>query len=107
MNKLLLKSISEKDLQLGLIQAATVLGWTVHAERPAQTSNGWRTPIQGYPGFPDLVLVRDRILFVELKSEAGKLSQSQTDWQERLKAANGDYRLLRPSDIDNFLKELE
>lgn len=50
--------------------------------------------MQGHPGFPDLVLARNgEVLFVELKSEKGKLSPEQRDW---LAHTNG--RLWRPAD---------
>lgn len=75
----------EEELQNKIIEVAKIYGWLVHAERPARTSKGYRTPIQGDTGFPDLVLTRNKdILFVECKSEKGKLSDAQKIWLTEL-----------------------
>lgn len=39
-------------------------------------------------GFPDLVLVRETILFVELKTNTGKLTQDQATWLSLLAHTN-------------------
>ena len=63
--------MTERELQGAIIDAARLLGWRVCHFRPARTLNGWRTPIEGHPGFPDLVLLRPpRLIFAELR-EAG------------------------------------
>ncbi len=78
--------ISEADLQNAVIELAMVRGWKVCHFRPAQNSSGrWATPIQGHPGFPDMVLARKGVvMFVELKSDAGKLTRDQQEWLEAL-----------------------
>ena len=48
-----------------VVDLARTLGWRVYHTYDSRRSQ---------PGFPDLVLVRERILFLELKSETGKLS---------------------------------
>lgn len=48
--------------------------------------NGWtwwhdNDSVRNHPGFPDLVLVRDRsLVFAELKTETGRLSGEQRAW---------------------------
>lgn len=97
---------SEANFQLKVIQLARIGGWMVHAERPARTAKGWRTPIQGDPGFPDLVLVRKgKVLFVELKSDNGLTSEAQQNWW-RAFLGNGMYQLWRPKDWDEIIKIL-
>lgn len=49
-------------------------------------------------GFPDLCLVRERVIWVELKSERGKLSERQMEWLETLKAAGAETYVWRPED---------
>ena len=74
-------------------------GWRVHAERPARTSKGWRTPVQGDPGFFDLVLARrGRVIFAELKSARGKLSAEQEAWLAELSGGPERYTW-RPADF--------
>ncbi len=70
--------------------------------RPARTEKGWRTAVSGHKGFPDYVAVKDgRFLLIELKSEAGKLSEEQLEWWHHLNpvAAIEGY-IWRPSDYD-------
>lgn len=89
----------EEDFQRAITDLAEVCGWEWIHHRPARTSKGWRTPVEGSHarGFPDLVLVRDRVLFVEVKSERGRLSTAQRWWFERLHEAGQDVRVWRPS----------
>ena len=101
------RAMSEADFQANVIDAAMKLGWQVHAERPARTAKGWRTAIQGDSGFPDLVLCRGRVLFRELKSERGVLSEAQIEWHERLLAAGADWAVWRPSMMDGIVEELQ
>jgi len=76
------KLISEAQLQDAIIELAQRLGWRAHAERPAWSAKGYRTPIQGDAGFPDLVLARlPRLVLIECKSETGRLSPEQQAWK--------------------------
>ena len=86
------EGILEKDFQRTVIEMAKVLGWRVHAERPAIRQSGkWSTPIQGDAGFPDLVLAHPQkgVIFAELKSERGRLSEGQRDWYSALQGNKG------------------
>lgn len=60
------------------------------------------------PGFPDEVLVRPpRLIFAELKSEKGKLSESQQEWVAILaKIPNVEIYVWRPSDLDRIAEIL-
>src|SRR5690606_27676425 len=61
------------------------MGWKVHHTRPARTDKGWRTPIQGDAGYPDLTMARrGRMVIAELKSETGELTREQAAWLEHL-----------------------
>jgi hypothetical protein len=91
--------VTEQELLDAVIETAHLFGWTVAHFRAAKTEKGWRTPVAADgAGFPDLVLVRERILFVELKSEIGKLSPYQELWRDKLVEADGDWWLWHPSD---------
>jgi hypothetical protein len=93
-----------------VIEAARILGWKVAHFRPARTRYGWATAVQGDgAGFPDLVLARDRIVYVELKTARGRLHETQKAWIEWLTAAGCEAHVWRPDDwtagrIDGVLR---
>jgi VRR-NUC domain len=49
-------------------------------------------------GFPDLVVVGNRVIWVELKSAKGRLSHTQNEWLLRLQRAGQEVYLWRPCD---------
>jgi hypothetical protein len=58
----------EDDWASWVITRAKEHGWRVHHARPARSGRGWRTPVQGDVGAPDLLLARaGEVLHVELK----------------------------------------
>lgn len=84
--------MTERDLQISVIDIAKLYGWLVAHQRPARTNNGWRTAVEGHAGFPDLVLCRGvrngqpaKLLFIELKTICGKPSPDQKRWLETLR----------------------
>jgi len=99
-------TISEADLQTLVIQTAQLYGWRVSHFRAARTDKGWRTPIEGDKGFPDLILARDGVVLMpELKSQRGRPTIDQELWAEAIGPQL--YRLWRPSDIPEILEELK
>lgn len=79
------RAMTEAQLQDAVIAFATTHKWRVMHTRPAWSNSRWVTPIQGDPGFPDLVLARDgRVLFFEVKTEKGKLMRDQVAWRVAL-----------------------
>ena len=70
----------------------------IHASTTGRLANGsWRTATQGDgKGWPDLVLVRDRVLYVELKSATGRLSEDQSEWLLALEKAHVEVHVWRP-----------
>lgn len=97
--------ISEADLQQRIIDLALLRGWHIAHFRAARTEKGWRTPVQGHKGFPDLVLARrGRIIFAELKAANGKMSAEQEEWGIQLGAR---FVLWRPNDWPSIQRILE
>ncbi len=91
--------MSERDLQAEVVDLATRFGWLVyHTYRSTRSE----------PGFPDLVLVRsERLIFAELKSEAGKLTMAQENWMVRLSLVPGIEAVVwRPSDLEDVAHRL-
>lgn len=102
------RNAPEAILQDKVIQLARMNGFRVQHSRPVQQKDGrWLTAIAGDPGFVDLVLAhRERgVLFVELKSNTGKLSPGQVMWQQAL-APNVEYWLVREADLEKLAKRL-
>ena len=93
---------TEDQFLTWILDRARASRWrTIHV-RPGRTGAGeWRTPVQGDGvGFPDLVIVRDRIVYAEVKSERGTLSTEQAEWRERIIFAGGEWHLWRPRHRD-------
>lgn len=87
-------AMTEAELQTNVIDLARAYGWLVVHQRPALTTSGYRTAIQGDKGFPDLVMAkRGRVLLAELKSQTGRLTAEQQAWV----TASGAY-VWRPLD---------
>lgn len=78
------------------MDTAKLLSWHATHFRPARVRDDrWATPIQGEPGFPDLVLARHGVvLLVELKRHGGRLSEAQKVWA---RAIGSSYRLWTPT----------
>ena len=100
--------MTEREWMAQVTQAAELYGWTWVHFRPAQTSKGWRTPVSGPngAGYFDLELVRDRIIYAELKRQDGRLDPSQKAVHDRYRAAGADVRVWRPSDLPEVLEAL-
>ncbi len=92
--------MTEAQLQSAIIDLAHALGYRAAHFRPALTSKGWRTPVSADgKGFPDLNLVKkDRVVYIECKSEKGKQSPEQIEWEMAIRASGAEYFLFRPSD---------
>lgn len=101
---------SEDDLLTAVIDLALLHGFRVHHSRPARTAKGYRTPIQGHAGLPDLILVgHERVIFAELKGRRGQLTTEQAEWRTELERAvvSDDgavigYYVWRPADWDDI-----
>lgn len=92
--------MNEEDLLDAVVDLAKWLRIRVHHCRPCRKEDGtWYTPIQGDPGFPDLVLVGSRgILWRELKGPKGQPTTAQDDWLDRLEQVDEDANIWRPAD---------
>jgi hypothetical protein len=98
----------EKILQDKVIHLAKMNGFMVQHSRPVKQADGrWLTAIQGDAGFPDLVLahVERGVVFVELKSDQGRLSPGQKAWQRNL-SLHCEYWLVRESDLPMLARRL-
>lgn len=99
------RSMSEKTLQDRVVGRAKRRNWKVaHAGRGwvggSESEGGqWVTPMS--KGWPDLTLAKEghKLIFIELKTEEGKVDDEQWFWL-RLLNSTGNYAVIvRPSDL--------
>jgi hypothetical protein len=82
--------LSERDWQQQCLDYARLMGWLVY-----HTFNSQRSE----PGYPDLTMVRERVVFAELKVGRGRVTHAQTRWLERLQRAGAEaYVWVGPTD---------
>lgn len=100
--------MDEKTWQQQVIDTAHMFGWRVAHFRPLLDSHKrWRTPVQADgKGWPDLVLVRDTVLFVELKTDTSDLEPDQRLWLNLLTNAGVETAVWRPRDAEAVMQRL-
>ena len=104
--------LRESELQATIIDAAHRLGFHVHHSARVLTPTGWRTPIIGDKGFPDLVLAHGGdVLAWELKLERQRIEAEQKAWGVALGSLDGqarlEYAVVRPRDLAAALARLD
>jgi len=98
-------TVTEKIFQSDVMKLAKANQWLVFHTPPYSPRQGaWRSAGKG---FPDLLLVHPTqgkgIIFAELKTEVGSMSQAQEDWAVALIAQGAEWYLWRPSDWDSIV----
>lgn len=85
-------------LQREIINLAHLHHWRVAHFTAVQDIRGvWRTPAKADgKGFPDLVLVRERLMMVEIKGDGDSLSAEQEEWLAALEKAGIETHVWRP-----------
>lgn len=88
-------TMSEADLQSAVIDLAKLRGYLCYHTHDSRRSA---------PGFPDLVFARrDRLVFAELKSDKGRLSDAQSKWLATLVLFGAEVHIWRPADLRSGL----
>lgn len=82
---------TEADLQRIVTAYARLRGWKFYHTRYSLGSGA---------GYPDLTLVRERVVWIELKSMRGALTQAQIDWRDALQRSGAEWHCWRP-DVEN------
>lgn len=104
------RATTEEELLLAVTEAMSFFGW-----RWTHTRRSDKALTMGDPGVPDIIAARHpRVLFVELKSETGKLTTEQMAWVLAIAGQKPDERLpghpqiyvWRPSDLDRAIETL-
>jgi hypothetical protein len=93
------RTVTEAELQEFVREAAGYRGWIYHHETDSRRSTA---------GLPDCILVRaPRVIFAELKTEIGRVSQAQQAWLDELELCKGvEVYLWRPSMLTEILDTL-
>ena len=82
--------MSERQFQNVVVRLARAAGWKVYHTHDSRRSA---------PGFPDLCMVRERVVFAELKTNTGRVSAAQRDWEKALRDAGAEVWIWRPDDM--------
>lgn len=92
-------TLTEKRFGGQLEQLCKLFGWKYYHTHNSRFSA---------PGYPDYTLVRERVVFAELKrqAKASKLTAKQIEWRDALLEAKQEWYLWRPSDMDDIAEIL-
>jgi hypothetical protein len=89
------KPLTEAQWQNVVVHYAKIFSWRIYHTHISFGSA---------KGFPDLVLVRPpRLIFVELKSDKGKVKPEQLDWLTELHASRAETYVWRPMDVEDVV----
>jgi hypothetical protein len=98
------------ELAGAILDAARFAGFQATHFCPARTAHGWRTPLQGDKGYPDLTLARrGDVLVLELKGDHDRLRDEQVRWLAQLGAPDGGRVLagiVTPGELDDVVRYL-
>ena len=91
--------MKESEWQQRITDLCDVLGLRWHHETDSRRTR---------EGFPDLVIVGRRVVFVELKTDdrRSRLSPAQKEWLLGIRAAGGEAYVWRPSQWDEVREYL-
>lgn len=91
-------TVTERAFQAAVVALLRACGWLCFYDtEPRRSVKGW----------PDLVAVRERIIFVELKTTRGRLRPEQRDWLDRLRAAGAETYVWRPTEWEEIVATVQ
>lgn len=86
--------LTERQWQTAIVRTAKQFGWVCYHPKYSIGSD---------PGYPDLTLVKPpRIIFAELKTATGKVSQHQQAWLDLLRDCDGVETYLWRAESDDL-----
>lgn len=85
--------VLEKDVQSAILDIARLLHWRCYHTFDSRKSEA---------GFPDLVLVRERVIFAEVKRVGERPRPSQMEWLNDLARAGAEVYVWTESDYDEI-----
>ena len=100
--------VSERDFQASIVDLARLCGWrVVHFHDSRREVGGEMVGDSDAKGWPDLTLIRDRILYREVKTEKGRVTKSQDRMLVSLLAAQATQPLEAIARIQDVLGDIE
>lgn len=105
-------AISEADWSKTVIDLARTLGWLclhIHDSRKEVVGRDGTRQLVGdrdAAGLLDWLLIRDRVIFLELKTSKGRLRPAQTEVFEALLDAGAEAYIWRPEHFDEAVRVL-
>ena len=96
-------NLSEVNWQQQVTDLASLCGWRWNHTRRSIGKDGKWTTATSVTGWPDLFLWHPTAaasMFVELKTDRGRVTAAQAEVLESLRAAGVDARVWRPRDWD-------
>lgn len=99
-----LADMLEKQLEQQIVGTKTnpglarILGWKAYHTLRSQGSE---------PGYPDWTLIRERVVWLELKTEKGVVSDRQVEWLRALRDAGAEAYIVRPRHLEAIAKVLQ
>lgn len=99
---------TEAQFQAAVVDYARRNGWkTCHFhDSRRQVRPGVHVGDRDAAGFPDLVCVRERVVYAELKGPKTRVSDAQLEWMQALSDAGEEVYLWRPKDWGDIEKVL-
>lgn len=95
------RGVTEAELQKAVVELARRFGWLVYHVPDSRRATA--------RGCPDLICLNEsqaRVMFVELKTEKGKIRPEQTFWIGVLTAAGIEVHVWRPSDLQETIPKV-
>lgn len=98
--------MTERELLGAVVARARLQHWKVAHFHTVQAVVGgkkrWMTPVAADgKGFPDLLLVRERVLAVEIKGGGHRPTKEQDAWLTAFRLAGVRVAVFQPQDLDN------
>ena len=91
----------EPRFQRWVVATARANGWKVRVT-DQRGRPGWRGQ-QEDKGWPDLILLRDRVVWIELKAKGGQLRAAQAIVIEFLRRAGAEVHVFEPSQWEELM----
>jgi hypothetical protein len=98
---------SERLFQDAVMRVANMNGWDAHHIRAGRYGNYYKT--DGLPGMPDLLLISRNghgLIWAELKTQTGRLSDAQQVRIEQLRVNGQEVHVWRPNDMQAIADRL-